>query len=425
MVRPWSRPSPNHALQRTAAGVWPFSVYRVLLRQPLSLSLSSLGPECLVIPDQSALSPDSSPLSFRTSPPSQSSVPPSFRTGPLLFRDRSTIVPDQSTAVPERSAAVPDQSTVVPERSVALPDRSVASPAASPVIPPPGVHVGSSGRAALIGADLTTLHRSNAGWRWALLCLSCLFSPACVAQLESVRPSSLHGHDLRRHACSSFPVADGHARFRVSSQHTPGYRSGRCVSTSILAAGRFLRYAFPAAAPVIPPPGSTPVLRTPLGSSVGAGLTTFAPANGGWRWRAFSVLHVFASPASVAELEIVRRPGTPYAKSSRSHPRGRRIVHAQRLCRGWSSQYVNLMRAVRQFLCLTMIPSVAAVCPMFARYYAAISCSGIEEGNPSIHIWSCWLLQKRAVSLAAHHRQPHSWKFDYNDHLTDCELYRR
>ena len=34
---------PNHALQRTEAGVYVFPVYHALLRQPLSLSLSSLG----------------------------------------------------------------------------------------------------------------------------------------------------------------------------------------------------------------------------------------------------------------------------------------------------------------------------------------------------------------------------------------------
>ena len=34
---------PNHALQRTEAGVRVFPVYHVLLRQPLSLSLSPLG----------------------------------------------------------------------------------------------------------------------------------------------------------------------------------------------------------------------------------------------------------------------------------------------------------------------------------------------------------------------------------------------
>ena len=34
---------PNHALQRTEAGGGVFSVYRALLRQPLSLSLDSLG----------------------------------------------------------------------------------------------------------------------------------------------------------------------------------------------------------------------------------------------------------------------------------------------------------------------------------------------------------------------------------------------
>ncbi len=36
-------PAPNHALQRTEAGVGVFSVYHVFPRQPLSLSLGPLG----------------------------------------------------------------------------------------------------------------------------------------------------------------------------------------------------------------------------------------------------------------------------------------------------------------------------------------------------------------------------------------------
>ena len=39
---------PNHALQRTEAGVRVFSVYHVLSREPLSLSLSPLGPGSLL-----------------------------------------------------------------------------------------------------------------------------------------------------------------------------------------------------------------------------------------------------------------------------------------------------------------------------------------------------------------------------------------
>ena len=41
--RPLCRRGPNHALQRTEAGEGAFPVFRALLRQPLSLSLDSLG----------------------------------------------------------------------------------------------------------------------------------------------------------------------------------------------------------------------------------------------------------------------------------------------------------------------------------------------------------------------------------------------
>ena len=40
---------PNHALQRTEAGGWAFSVYHVCSRQPLSLSLSPLGPATFLL----------------------------------------------------------------------------------------------------------------------------------------------------------------------------------------------------------------------------------------------------------------------------------------------------------------------------------------------------------------------------------------
>ena len=42
-------PSPNHALQRTEAGGRLFSAYHASSRQPLSLSLSPLGPESFVL----------------------------------------------------------------------------------------------------------------------------------------------------------------------------------------------------------------------------------------------------------------------------------------------------------------------------------------------------------------------------------------
>ena len=113
------RRGPNHALQRTATGGQPFSVFFALRRRCLSLSLSSLGGYALCSVSSSAL------------PGRPSVVPgrPSVADGRLsVVPGRPSSVPGRPSVVPGRPSATDGRPSVVPGRPSIIPGRSFPAP---------------------------------------------------------------------------------------------------------------------------------------------------------------------------------------------------------------------------------------------------------------------------------------------------------